>query len=109
MDGIEATRRILHEREIPIVALTGHIGGDFVERALAAGAVSHVLKPFAAAQLVDTITDALAQRGSLDDSETTATAERRQYPQLATIESMVREGRSERDISNRLRAQYGIE
>ena len=109
MDGIEATRQILHEREIPIVALTGHTGGDLVERALAAGAVGHVLKPFAAAQLVDTITDALALQGSFDRSETTAIAPCREYRQLATIESMAREDRSEREISNRLRTQYGIE
>src|SRR3954465_2104833 len=44
LDGVEATRQILSERTVPIVALTGHRTG-FAERALEAGAVAHVLKP----------------------------------------------------------------
>ena len=98
MDGIEATRRILDEREVPILALTGQSGGDSVERALAAGAVGHVLKPFAAAHLVSTISDALTHQASL---------ERLQYRQLATVESMLQDDRSAREIGDRLREQYG--
>src|SRR5213593_2645992 len=36
MDGVEATRRILHERDVPIVALTGHSSEDLVGRAVEA-------------------------------------------------------------------------
>jgi CheY-like chemotaxis protein len=95
IDGIEATRRILHERDVPIVALTGQSGEDFVERALEAGAVAHVLKPFHEAHLVGTITDALAE----------AEAERR--AQLIMIESMVRRGYSQHEITEAVRAQSG--
>lgn len=59
IDGVEATRRILGERDVPIVALSGHASA-VVERALAAGAVAHVAKPFEQMQLVRTIRGALA-------------------------------------------------
>ena len=89
LDGVEATRQILSEREVPIVALTGHRTG-FVERALEAGAVAHVLKPFDDSHLVETLTGVLADR---------AEAEAEHRHQLIMIERMVREGYSEREIS----------
>ena len=92
LDGVEATRQILSERTVPIVALTGHRTG-IVERALEAGAVAHVLKPFDDSQLVETITDVLAER---------AEAEQRHY--LIMIESMVRDGYSERQIAAHIQA-----
>ena len=49
VDGVEAIRRIRGNRDVPVVALTGHRSGGFVERALEAGATAHVLKPFQAA------------------------------------------------------------
>jgi CheY-like chemotaxis protein len=104
IDGVEATRRILHERDVPIVALTGHRAGDFVERALQAGAVAHVLKPFHDAQLVGAITDALADRVSRDHDD--AEAERRR--QLIMIESMLRDGYSEREITDALRGRSAL-
>jgi CheY-like chemotaxis protein len=99
MDGVEATRQILSERAVPIVALTGHHTG-IVERALEAGAVAHVLKPFDESHLVGTITDVLAERA---DAE--AEAEQRHY--LIMIESMVRDGYSEREIDARIRTLRG--
>jgi Response regulator containing CheY-like receiver domain and AraC-type DNA-binding domain len=96
LDGVEATRQILSERTVPIVALTGHRTG-IVERALEAGAVAHVLKPFDEGQLVGTITDVLAERA-------TAAAEAEQRHYLIMIESMVRDGYSEREIDGRMRA-----
>jgi CheY-like chemotaxis protein len=89
LDGVEATRQILSEREVPIVALTGHRMG-FVERALEAGAVAHVLKPFDDSHLVETLTGVLADRAE-------AEAEHRHH--LIMIERMEREGYSEREIS----------
>lgn len=97
IDGVEATRRILDERDVPIVALTGHSIGGLVERALEAGAVAHVLKPFHEAHLVATVTDALADHGSRDDADALAEAERRHH--LFLIERMVRAGYSEREIT----------
>jgi two-component system, response regulator PdtaR len=99
LDGVEATRRILHEREVSIVALTGHRTGGFVERAMEAGAVAHVLKPFHETHLVGTITSVLAERHSRDAAD--PEAERR--GQLIMIESMLRRGHSEREITDALR------
>jgi len=96
LDGVEATRQILSERAVPIVALTGHRTG-IVERALEAGAVAHVLKPFDESHLVGTITDVLAER-----ADAQAEAEQRHYSIM--IESMVRDGYSEREIAARIGA-----
>ena len=86
LDGVEATRQILSERSVPIVALTGHRTG-LAERALEAGAVAHVLKPFDESHLVGTLTGVLA------DQE----AGHRRH--MIMIESMVRDGYSEREIT----------
>jgi CheY-like chemotaxis protein len=91
LDGIEATRQILDERDVPIVALTGHRSGDLVERAVEAGAVGHVLKPFSEAHLVETVSGVLAERVERDDDQ------RRGH--LIMIESMQRAGYSEREIT----------
>lgn len=96
LDGVEATRRILDERDVPVVALTGHSRGDFVERAAAAGAVGHVLKPFSRVELVKTVSGALADRAHRDEHE------RRHY--LTMIESMVRAGYTEREITRAVEA-----
>jgi CheY-like chemotaxis protein len=87
LDGVEATRQILSERTVPIVALTGHRTG-VVERALEAGAVAHVLKPFQDSHLVETVTGVLAER---------VEAEHRHN--LIMIEWMEREGHSYGEIA----------
>jgi CheY-like chemotaxis protein len=91
IDGVEATRRILDERDVPVVALTGHSRGEFVQRAVDAGAIGHVLKPFSRGELVATVSEALADRADRDEQE------RRLY--LVMIEAMVRAGCSEQEIS----------
>jgi CheY-like chemotaxis protein len=96
IDGVEATRRILDERDVPVVALTGRSRGDFVQRAVDAGAVGHVLKPFNRGELVATVSEALADRVDRDVQD------RRTY--LLLIESMVREGYSEQAITDAVTA-----
>jgi CheY-like chemotaxis protein len=91
LDGVEATRQILSERAVPIVALTGHRTG-FAERALEAGAVAHVLKPFDDSHLVETVTGVLAERAQ-------AEAEAEHHHHLIMIERMEREGYSYREIA----------
>ncbi len=61
LDGVQAARRILQERRVPIVALTGR-SPRFARKALEAGAVSCLRKPFAAGEVVDTVAEALAAR-----------------------------------------------
>ena len=96
LDGVEATKLILDERDVPVVALTGHSRGDFVQRAVAAGAVGHVLKPFSRVELVETVSGALADRAERDERE------RRHY--MVMIESMVRAGHSELEITRAVEA-----
>ncbi len=57
--GVEATRQILSERAVPIVALTGRSRG-LAEEAVEAGALSYVLKPFVPEEVVGALLDAIA-------------------------------------------------
>ena len=59
LGGVEATRQILSERDVPIIALTGR-SESLAEEAIEAGAVTVLRKPFAEHELVDTVTTALA-------------------------------------------------
>jgi two-component system, response regulator PdtaR len=90
--GVEATRQILGERDVPIVALTGYRDGELVDEALDAGAVGHVLKPFHDRQLVETLRIALTEGSRKQGDEN----ERRR--QLLLIDSLVRRGYAEAQI-----------
>lgn len=57
LGGIEATRQILSERDVPIIALTGRSTEHGLE-AVEAGAVTYLRKPFVESELVDTVTTA---------------------------------------------------
>ena len=46
LDGIEAARRILEERPIPIVMLTAFGQRELVDRAAEAGVYGYLVKPF---------------------------------------------------------------
>lgn len=59
LDGVEVIRRVLAERDVPIVALTGR-SQSLVEEALAAGAISFVRKPVSEGGIVHAVRDALA-------------------------------------------------
>lgn len=65
VDGIEATRQIRAERDIPIVLLTAHAGGDVVDRALAAGVSAYLVKPYGARDLVPALRTAVEQHRQL--------------------------------------------
>jgi len=91
LDGVEATRRILGEQDVPIVAFTGHANGPLLVLALEAGATATVTEPFSEQQLVGTI------RGVLADRETEQ--DRLRY----LVERLVRDGCSEREIERAVR------
>jgi CheY-like chemotaxis protein len=59
LDGVEATRRIRANRDVPIVALVGR-SDELAEEAVAAGAASCLHKPFTPSQVVRAVVDALA-------------------------------------------------
>jgi two-component system, response regulator PdtaR len=103
LDGVAATREILDRREVPIVALTGHANRGLVQRAIEAGAVAHVLKPFHEGQLVDTVEGALAAFIPRVRRDAWALAEEDRNRQFVLVESMVRAGRPGMDISAALR------
>jgi CheY-like chemotaxis protein len=99
LDGFDAATQILRERDVPIVALTGHNAPEILQRAAAAGAGSYVLKPFSEATLLDTIREALATRNAAIERESNL----HHHHLLVMIESMVRENASEREIARAVR------
>jgi DNA-binding NarL/FixJ family response regulator len=65
LDGIEACRRINAERPIPIMILTGHSDRGLIERAIAAGAFTYLVKPFRETDVVPAVRAAAARHGEL--------------------------------------------
>ena len=69
MDGADATARVKEEcPECQIVALTSFVDEDLVERVLAGGAISYLLKDARPEKLAQAIRDAYQGRGSIDSS-----------------------------------------
>jgi response regulator NasT len=65
LDGIEAARRILEERPIPIVMLTAYSQEELVTRAVEAGVFGYLVKPFREADLAPAIQAARARHDEL--------------------------------------------
>jgi two-component system, response regulator PdtaR len=65
LDGIEAARRILGERPIPIVMLTAYSQEELVARAVEAGVFGYLVKPFREADLLPAIHAARARHDEL--------------------------------------------
>lgn len=68
LDGIEAARRILEERPLPIVMLTAHGDEKLVARAVGAGVFGYLVKPFREEDLLPAIHTALARHSDLMSS-----------------------------------------
>jgi len=65
LDGIDAARRILEERPIPIVMVTAYGEQELVERAVEAGVFGYLVKPFKEADLLPAISTARARHDEL--------------------------------------------
>ena len=65
MDGLTAAEQIHKERLAPVVMLTAFSQKELVERALEAGAMAYVVKPFTAADLLPAIEIAQARFGEM--------------------------------------------
>src|SRR5688500_10720946 len=65
LDGIEAARRILDERPIPIVMLTAYGQDELVSRAVEAGVFGYLVKPFREQDLLPAIHAARARHDEL--------------------------------------------
>jgi len=66
LDGIEAARRILEERPIPIVMLTAYDQKELISRAVEAGVFGYLVKPFREADLLPAIETARARHAELE-------------------------------------------
>jgi response regulator NasT len=108
LDGIEAARRILAERPIPIVMLTAYGQEELVSRAVEAGVFGYLVKPFRESDLLPAIPAARARHDELqalrEEAESLAEAlETRKVVERAKGLLMEREGLSEQDAFARLR------
>src|SRR5881275_198301 len=108
LDGIEAARRILDERPIPIVMLTAYGQDELVARAVEAGVFGYLVKPFREQDLLPAIRTARARHEELtalrDEAEslTEALAARKSIERAKGL-LMEREGLSEQEAFARLR------
>ena len=108
LDGIEAARRILDERPIPIVMLTAYGQDELVGRAVEAGVFGYLVKPFRELDLLPAIQAARARHEELAalreqvDSLAEALAARKSIERAKGL-LMEREGLSEQEAFARLR------
>ncbi len=108
LDGIEAARRILDDRPIPIVMVTAYGEQELVSRAVEAGVFGYLVKPFRESDLLPAIETARARHGELAtlreqaDSLAEALAARKAIERAKGL-LMTREGLSEQDAFARLR------
>ena len=108
LDGIEAARRILDERPIPIVMVTAYGEQELVSRAVEAGVFGYLVKPFRESDLLPAIATARARHEELQalraeaDSLAEALAARKAI-ERATGLLMEREGLTEPEAFARLR------
>src|SRR5713226_5997893 len=108
LDGIEAARRILEEKPIPIVMLTAYGQDELVSRAVEAGVFGYLVKPFREQDLLPAIRTARARHEELmavrEEAESLAEAlAARKAIERAKGLLMEKEGLSEADAFARLR------
>ncbi len=108
LDGIEAARRILAERPIPIVMLTAYDHRELVARAVEAGAFGYLVKPFRESDLLPALHAARARHAELEalreEAESLAEAlATRKVVERAKGLLMARERLSEQEAFTRLR------
>jgi response regulator NasT len=108
LDGIEAARRMLAERPIPIVMLTAYGQEELVSRAIEAGVFGYLVKPFREADLLPAIQAARARHAELVELRVEAESLAEALATRKVVERakgllMEREGLSEQEAFARLR------
>ena len=108
LDGIEAARRILDERPIPIVMLTAYGQEELVTRAAEAGVFGYLVKPFREQDVLPAIHTARARHEELqalrEEAESLGEAlAARKVIERAKGLLMAKEGLNEKDAFERLR------
>src|SRR6516165_7619425 len=108
LDGIEAARRILEERPVPIVMLTAYGQQELVARAVEAGVFGYLVKPFRETDLLPAIATARARHEELQtlraeaESLSDALAARKVIERAKGL-LMAKEGLTEDEAFDRLR------
>ncbi len=108
LDGIEAARRILEERPLPIVIVTAYGQEEIVSRAVEAGVFGYLVKPFREHDLLPAIHTARARHNELQalreeaESLTEALAARKSIERAKGL-LMAKEGITEDEAFDRLR------
>ena len=108
LDGIEAARRILDERPIPIVMLTAYGQQELVARAAEAGVFGYLVKPFREQDLLPAIHTARARHEELQALREEAESLQEALAARKVIERakgllMEKEGLTEDEAFSRLR------
>ena len=108
LDGIEAAKRILDERPIPIVILTAYGQQELIARAVEAGVYGYLVKPFRETDLLPAIETARARHAELmalrEEADSLAEAlAARKLVERANGLLMEKEKLSEQDAYARLR------
>lgn len=109
LDGVEAARRILAERQVPIVMVTAFAERDIVQQATEAGAFGYLVKPFRQDDVLAAITTAQARSAELADARAEARTlgdalETRKVVERAKGMLMTAESISEGDAYARMRS-----
>jgi two-component system, response regulator PdtaR len=108
LDGIDAARKILDERPIPIVMVTAYGEQELVSKAVEAGVFGYLVKPFRETDLLPAIETARARHAELvelraeADSLSEALAARKAIERAKGL-LMERDGLNEQDAYARLR------
>ena len=108
LDGIDAARRILEERPIPIVMVTAYGQDEIVSRAVEAGVFGYLVKPFREQDLLPAIHTARARHDELQalraeaESLADALAARKAIERAKGV-LMAKEGLTEQEAFERLR------
>jgi two-component system, response regulator PdtaR len=107
LGGVEATRLILDERPVPIVALTGYANVEAHRDAIDAGAADVVLKPFSERDLVGRLRAALDTEDAVATQPLATADSDTNYRLHVLVEDLVRKGHSQREIERELRLVTG--
>lgn len=108
LDGIEAARRMLDERPIPIVMVTAYGQDELVSRAVEAGVFGYLVKPFREQDLLPAIAAARARHEELQalraeaESLADALAARKAIERAKGL-LMAKDGLTEQEAFERLR------
>jgi response regulator NasT len=108
LDGLEAARRILAARPLPVLLLTAYGDADLVARAADVGAFAYLMKPFREQDLVPAIRTAQARHAELTDLRLEASSLREALAARKAIERakgilMAKDGITEAEAFERLR------